>query len=223
MLLRKPRPVESVQDDQAATARVYMNALSVIAAYPFAYPLHAFRYFLLAMVASVISQPLHAQERLDQAEVAQIVDAVIERWIPAGKRLSRVPVEQRGVFFDHDRTWAAFGHAGAAEFPLSALRLRTTVRPGSQDLLNGCGAPSRCSTQLGWGVYVSIAPSSVTTSEAVIRASFFWPDLGNTPFEQGVAPEGRASLVGFNAQLYFVRSPDGTWRFVKEGPTLVFE
>lgn len=188
------------------------------------YPLRAFRFLLIAMVANLASQPLHAQERrLDQAEIAQIVDGVMERLIPAGKRLSRVSVEQRGVFFDHDRTWAAFGHAGAAEFPLSALRRRTMVRPGTQNLLNGCGSPQICNTQLGWGVYVSISPASVTASEAIIHASFLWPDRGGAQFEQGVVPEGRAGLVGFMARLYFARSPDGTWRFVREGPTLVSE
>lgn len=182
------------------------------------------RWSVLAIAACVASHPLHAQERrLDQTEVAQIVDEVIERLIPAGKRLSRVSVEQRGVFFDHDRTWAAFGHAGAAEFPLRALRLRTIVRPGSRDLLAGCGAPSICRTQLGWGVYVSISPASVTASEAVIHASFYWPDRGGAQFEEGVIPVGREGLVGFRAKLYFARSPDGTWRFVREGPTLVSE
>lgn len=203
---------------------MYMNVLCMLAAYPFAHPLRAFRCFLLVMVASVISQPLHGQERrLDQAEVAQIVHDVVERLLPAGKGLSRVPVEQRGVFFDHDRTWAAFGHKGAAEFPLSALRLRTIVRPGTDSLLAGCGAPSICTTHLGWGVYVSISPSSVTASEAVIHASFFWPDRGGAQFEQGVVPTGRSTLVGFTARLYFARSPDGSWKFVREGPTLVME
>lgn len=188
------------------------------------YPRLACRCLLLAILASVTAHPLHAQERrLDQAEVAQIITAVVERKLPAGKRLSRVPVEQRGVFFDHDRTWAAFGHAGAAEFPLSGLRVRTTVRPGTAELLAGCGAPAICPTQLGWGVYVSIAPSSVTTSEVAIDASFYWPDRGSAQFEEGVAPTARAMLVGFTARLYFARSPDGTWRFVREGPTLVSE
>lgn len=192
----------------------YMSASCVI----------ALRCLLLTMGASLVSQPLPAQERrLAQAEVVQIVDQVIEILIPAGQRLSRVPVEQRGVFFNHDRTWAAFGHPGAAEFPLTALRLRTIVRPGTDSLLAGCGAPSMCTTHLGWGVYVSISPSSVTASEAVIYASFFWPDLGGAQFEEGVVPAGRASFVGFTAQLYFARSPDGTWRFVRQGPTMVSE
>lgn len=203
---------------------LYMSSLCMTAVRASSYPRLALRGLVLAMVASVTSYPLHAQERrLAQAEVVQIVDEVIERWIPAGKRLSRVSVEQRGVFFDHDRTWAAFGHAGAAEFPLRALRLRTIVRPGSRDLLAGCGAPSICRTQLGWGVYVSISPASVTASEAVIHASFLWPDRGGVQFEEGVVPVGRDGLVGFMARIYFARSPDGTWRFVSEGPTAVFD
>lgn len=189
-------------------------------------PRRTFRCLLLALAASVTSHPLHAQERrLDQAEVAQIVHVVVEKFLPAGKRLSRVPVEQRGIFFDHEQTWAAFGHAGAPEFSLTALRLRTVVRPGSKNSRDDCsptGGPL-CVNLLGWGVYVMIAPRSVTESEAVIHASFSWPDRGPAQFEQGVAPTGLAFPVGFTAKLYFARSPDGTWRFVREGPTLVYE
>ncbi|MCR4341607.1 MAG: hypothetical protein NUW01_17160 [Gemmatimonadaceae bacterium] len=185
---------------------MYMNLLCVIAACAFAYPLRA--------------QPAP----LDRAAVSLLVDAVLDELLPEGKRLSRVPIAQRGIFFDHERTLAAFGYPGAPPLPLSGLRLRATVNPGSETLLDDCDQLMRgpCN-QLGWAVYVRIAPVSVTPSEARVHASIVWPERGSTVFEEGVVPSGRAGLVGFTADLYFARLADGSWKLVKQGPTAVSE
>lgn len=185
---------------------MYMNVLCVIAACAFAYPLRA--------------QPAP----LDRAAVSLLVDAVLDELLPEGKRLSRVPIAQRGIFFDHERTLAAFGYPGAPPLPLAGLRLRATVQPGSATLLDDCDQAMRkpCN-QLGWAVYVWVAPVSVTASEARVHAYIFWPERGSTVFQEGVAPVGRAGLVGFVADLYFARMPDGSWKFLRQGPTLVTE
>lgn len=183
-----------------------MKVLCVIAAYAFAYPLGA--------------QPAP----LDRAAVSSLVDAALDKVLPDGQRLSRVPIAQRGIFFDHERTLAAFGHPGAPPLPLAGLRRRATVKPGSATLRYDCDQAMRgpCN-QLGWGVYVSMAPVSFTASEARVTVHVSWPDRGSTVFEEGVSPVGRAGLVGFAADLYFARLPDGSWKFVREGPTLVME
>lgn len=185
---------------------MYMNVLCVIAACAFAYPLRA--------------QPAP----LDPAAVSSLVDATLDELLPEGHRLSRVPIAQRGIFFDHERTLAAFGHPGAAPLPLTGLHRRTTVKPGSSTLLDDCDQAMRkpCN-QLGWAVYVWIAPVSVTASEARVHAHIVWPGRPSTPFEEGVAPVGRAGLVWFMADLYFARTPDGSWKLVKRGPTAVGE
>lgn len=185
---------------------MYMNVLCVIAACAFAYPLRA--------------QPAP----LDRAAISALVDVVLDEVLPEGQRLSRVPIAQRGVYFDHERTMAAFGHPGGQPLPLSGLRLRTTVKPGSGTLLDDCDQAMRkpCS-QLGWAVYVWVAPISVTAPEARVHAHIVWPGRGGTPFEEGVAPVGRAGLVWFVADLYFARRANGGWKFVRQGPTIVGE
>lgn len=172
----------------------------------------------------VFTDRLSAQAPLDPTAVSLLVDAVLDELLPEGQRLSRVSIAQRGVFFDHERTLAAFGHPGAQPLPLSGLRLRATVKPGSGTLLDDCDQALRgpCN-QLGWGVYVWMAPVSVTTSEARVHAYIYWPERGSAVFEEGVVPVGRAGLVGFVADLYFARQGDGSWKFVKRGPTLVSE
>lgn len=180
---------------------------------------------LCVIAACALAYPLRAQPApLDRAAVSLLVDAVLDELLPEGQRLSRVPIAQRGIFFNHERTMAAFGHPGALPLPLAGLRLRATVKPGSGTLLDDCDQVMRgpC-RQLGWGVYVSMAPVSVTASEARVQAHISWPDRGSTVFEEGVAPVGRAGLVGFMADLYFARLADGKWKLVKQGPTTVFE
>jgi hypothetical protein len=99
-----------------------------------------------------------------------------------------------------------------------------TVRLGSERLLEDCRqlGDGAC-TALGWGVYVRIQPVSVTSSKALVRAVIFWPDRGSAILEEGVPPTGRASLVGFIAEVYLIRSANGRWTFDKRGTTLVSE
>lgn len=184
----------------------YMNALFVITACALACPLRA--------------QPAPP----DLAQISRLVDAALDEVLPEGQALSRVAITKRGIFFDHERTLAAFGHPDAPPLPLAGLRLRAAVKPGSRTLLDDCDQAMRgpCD-RLGWGVYVWVAPISVTESEARVHAHVAWPGRGSTPFEEGVIPVGRAGLVWFVADLYFARLPDGSWKLVKQGPTAVGE
>lgn len=186
------------------------------------------RHICLAMVfaigACAFTNRLAAQTPLEPGAVSLLVDAVLDKLLPEGQRLSRVPIAQRGIFFDHERTLAAFGQPVVPPLPLSGLHRRANVKSGSSTLLDDCDQAMRkpCG-QLGWAAYVWIGPTSVSVSEARVRAHIYWPERGSTPFEEGVVPIGRAGLVGFVADLYFARLPDGSWKFVREGPTLVME
>lgn len=181
--------------------------------------------FVLAIAACDFTRPVATQPpRADLVAINEIVDVVLGELIPAGKRVSRVPVAQRMVFFDHERTMAAFGHPNAPPLTLSGLRRHTPVQPGSKTLVDDCvQGGSRPCDQLGWGVYVWVEPRSRTSSEALVRAYLLWPDRGGVAFQHGVAPTGRATLVGFIAQLFLTRSPDGSWKVGRRDPTMVFE
>lgn len=177
---------------------------------------------LVALTASAFAHPSSAQQsRLSPKDVGQIVNEVLDAVIPPEQPLSRVRTATRGVFFDFGRTMAAFGHADGTVIA-AELGLRREVAPGSRRLLSDCEfvATKPCS-QLGWGVYVSIEPISVTISEASVWAHTYWPDRRSAAFKTGEAPSGRASLVGGSMQVHLTRGPDGTWKVVRLGPAIV--
>lgn len=164
-------------------------------------------------------QPLRTQQRpLTPSEIGRIADEALEALIPPGTQLSRVAVDQRTIFFDHRRTLEAFGIPEAAGIPLSDLGIERPVQEGTESLLEDCRAVGRgpCS-RLGWGVYVWIRPLDVTDSTATVVVNVFWPDRGEMMFEEGVAPEGAASYVGYGAEVHLTRGPDGQWEFAGLG------
>lgn len=165
--------------------------------------------------------PLSAQQtRLAPSEVRQIVEETFHTLLPPGRTLSRVSIEKRRVFFDHERTMAAFGYRGAAT--VADLRIQPPVTAASQRVLNDCDQMGRkpCS-QLGWRVYVWIAPISLTNNTAVVRGHVLWPERGRTEFVKGSPPTGQAFLTGFATELHLARSANGEWRVVREGRTAV--
>jgi hypothetical protein len=181
--------------------------------------------FLAIVAAACVHHPLAAQQSpLTPTAIGQMVDEVVDALIPPNQTVSRVPVAKRKVFFDDQRTMALFQHLGAPPASLADLHLRTAAKPGSKSLLDDCDHRGQkpCS-QLGWGVYMWIQPISVTNSEALVRAYFAWPDRGGAAFEEGVAPKGRAALVGFATDVRLVRSPSGNWKFASKGATMVGE
>lgn len=184
----------------------------------------AFRYGLLVIGASVLTNPLGAQQaRLAPTAVGQIIDEVLGELFPLGKSVSRIPVTQREIFLDHARTIAAFGHDAAQTIPSSGRPLQAAVKSGTKDLLEDCSQVIfKPCQKLGWSVYVSIEPVSISTSEALVRAYVVWPDRGSATFEEAVPPKGRALLVGYLKEIQLARSPDADWKFVKQGRTIVF-
>lgn len=154
--------------------------------------------------------------RLTPREVGQIVNAVLNAVVPDTGSLSRVPVTQRKLFFDFDRTLAAFGY-GNNEIGRESLELKRSVIPGAESMLADCEQVARKSCQgLGWGVYIFVRPVNVTSSDALVRARVMWADRGSS-LVPGVAPSGPANLVGFSLEVFLSRGPDGTWKFVRTG------
>ena len=95
--------------------------------------------------------------------------------LPPGESLSGVSVTKRKIFFDHERTMAAFGHGGTP-MSLSDLGIRTPVTAGSGSLLNdGNLWGDKPCKQLGWSAYVWIEPISITNSQSVVRGYVDWP------------------------------------------------
>jgi hypothetical protein len=180
---------------------------------------------LLASGACILADPLGAQQtRLTPAAVGQIVDEVLNVLGRPDSSLSRVPIGKRKIYFDHARTLTAFKAARGLPTTPADLRLRTSVNSGTQSLLDDCSQfRARPCQHLGWGVYAWVEPVSVTTTEAVVRAIFLWPDRGPDAFEERIAPTGPASLVGYNAEIHLARAPGGRWKFVRLGPFLVGE
>ena len=175
---------------------------------------------LVAVGAWVYAPAATAQsEQLSPAALAQIVDAAILEIIPPQASLSRVRVADRHVFFDHQRTAAAF-RASTSQAPSGVLDLRSSVKNGTSALLSDCDelGAKRCQ-QLGWSAYVWIEPISVSQSRAFIRAHVNWPERGTTVFEPGVPPAGNAFLAWFTTELQLDSSSDGLWRVTRRGVT----
>jgi hypothetical protein len=175
---------------------------------------------LIAASACVYTPAAIAQSKqLSSAALGHIVDAVISEIIPPEQFLSTVRVADRRVYFDHQRTLAAF-HTSKSRAPSDVLALRSSVKDGTAALLSECDELGRMRCQqLGWSAYVWMEPISVSQSRALIRAHVNWPERGKTAFERGVSPAGNAFLAGFTTELQVDRAPDGTWRVTRRGVT----
>jgi hypothetical protein len=168
-------------------------------------------------------QALGAQRpALAPTELGQIADAVFSALVPPDSSLSRVPIRDRKLVFDAERTIAAFEQAGSGHASFTDLNMRTPTKPGTRALLTDCSqhSVSLCSG-LGWNVYTWLQPVSITDSEAVVRANFLWADRGSVQFQEGVAPTGRARLVGFSSEAHLIRAAGGGWRFSHVGSMAV--
>jgi hypothetical protein len=179
----------------------------------------------LVLILAALAPAASAQQRqLLPGALGQIADEVLNALIPPDQLLSRVPVAKRKIIFDFERTMAAFMKVGtpAASFP--DLHMQTPVELGTADLLDDCtqfGLREHPCARLGWRVYTWIAPVSVTDSVIVVRASVAWPERGGLSFQPDLAPEGRATLVGFTTEVHLVRTPTGKWKFSKQGAAAV--
>jgi hypothetical protein len=172
-----------------------------------------------AFVQSMAAQQSH----LAPTAVDQIVREVLRALVPPGESLSRVSVTKRKIFFDRGRTMAAFGHPVApTSFPDLGIQVPATA--GSRSLLSDCDqSGTKPCKQLGWSAYVWMEPISITSSQVVVRAYLSWPERGRTPFVEGMAPTGKASLAGFATEVHLAQSANGQWQFVRKGRTIVGE
>jgi hypothetical protein len=158
-----------------------------------------------------------AQGQLSAVEVRQIVDNALEVVLPRDTRLSGVSVEQRNIYFDHAKTLDAFGLAPTV--PLGQLPLQRPVEDATPDLLEDCSGFGRIfCTQLGQGVYVSVSPASNrrTASELTVWVHVWW-----TTRSADQPPDEHVRRMGFSSELFFARSPSGSWEFIRTGRTAV--
>lgn len=177
---------------------------------------------LLAALLVSLGAPAAAQPApLPPTEIGQIIDAVLEALVPPSESLSRVSIAKRSIFLDYERTLAAFGHRSDSPALRSQLGLKRSVSAGTLSLLSDCEQLRRqACTRIGWDVYVSVRPVSVTDSDALVRARVVWADRGAAPVEEGTPPKGPASLVGYGIEVFLSRSPDGRWKFVRTGTAM---
>jgi hypothetical protein len=186
---------------------------------------HIRRAAVAAMTCAAFAPPIVAQRSsLTAADLGQIVAVVFDSLTSPEQAFSRVPVAKRKIFFDHERTVSLFERFGVPHTEFAQLHFRTPVQVGTRALLDDCqqAAPKPCA-KLGWSVYSFIEPISASDSQVVVQAYFLWPDRGMAEFREGVPPVGRAFLVGFDREVYFVRGKDQALRFSKFGITNVGE
>jgi hypothetical protein len=177
------------------------------------------RTLLCAAVFCGSATTARAQDQLSAAEVRQIVDNALEVVLPPEQRLSGVSVEQRMIYFDHAATLAAFGLAPAVPLRRPRLLLQRPVEEATPELLEDCRGFSaiRC-LQLGQGVYVSVSPATDrrTAPELSVWVHVWWTSRSaNQPSEE------RVTRMGFSRELFFARSPSGSWEFIRTGRTAV--
>jgi hypothetical protein len=176
---------------------------------------------LLEICVTGCLTPLGAQQaRLSPKAVGQIADEVLTALIPSTDSLDGVSIAKRPVLLDAGRTLASFGYSGSA-MSISDLGIRSKATAGSQSVLNECNVfgDKPCSG-LGWNICVWIEPISVSDSQARVRGYVSWVKRA-TPFAPGIAPIGNGFLEWYATEVFLARSPDGKWKFVRKGVSIV--
>jgi len=180
------------------------------------------------MLASLLLCLLAASPRADAQDhrlsprvIGQVVDEVLRAVVAPDSALSRVKVRERGLYFDYARTLAAFGYRDDST-TRAALALKSVVTPGDASLLVDCNqAGTGPCDRLGQGAYAYVAPRSQSDSELVVQLRVAWPDRGGAPYVRGAVPGGHVFLYGFSMEVHLARASDGSWKFVRIGPTRV--
>lgn len=158
------------------------------------------------------SQAAAQHPALRPPDIGMMVQVALDSLLPPTIAPSNVPLEKRGLYFDRDRTFAAFGVRDTVS--VISMGLRREVLPGAAHMLAGCSqlSPGRCE-RLGWRTYVWLQPLTISDSVAVVRAWIHWAHRSE-PFREGVAPRDSAYLTGFLADLKFTRGPGAReWSF----------
>ena len=177
---------------------------------------------LLVLAFCAVGRPLTAQkQRLPLRVIGQIVDEVLRSIVPPDSSLSRVPIRDRGLYFDYARTLAAFGYRDDST-TRATLGLKSVVLPGNPVLLDDCnqGGTGPCE-RLGQSAYAYVVPLTRSDSEMMVELRVVWPDRGGATYVRGLTPSGRAFLYGFSMEIHLVRAADGSWKFGRIGPTRV--
>lgn len=177
--------------------------------------------FVLLAVA-IVAHPLPAQaRRLPPSAIGQVVDEVLSHVIPPDSSLSRMPIRERGIYFDYGRTLAAFGYRDDPT-ARAALALKSVVMPGTDSLLEDCSQVSaKPCERLGQHAYAYVTPRSRSNDAMVVLLHVAWPDRGGATYVAGATPAARAYLGWFAMEVHLRRTADGRWWFDKRGSAMV--
>jgi hypothetical protein len=177
---------------------------------------------LVLLAVAIVAQPLPAQlRRLPVSVIGQIADEVLSHVIPPDSSLSRMPIRERGIYFDYGRTLAAFGYRDDST-TRAALALKSVVVPGTDSLLEDCDQVSaKPCDRLGQHAYAYVTPQSRSKDAMVVLLHVAWPDRGGATYVSGLAPAARAYLTWFSMEVHLRRGADGRWWFDKRGRAMV--
>ncbi len=176
----------------------------------------------LLLAKATVAHPLAAQpSRPPPRVVGQAVDEVLSHVVPPDSSLSRMPIRERGIYFDYARTLAAFGYHDDST-TRAALALKSVVMPGTDSLLADCDqAGSKPCDRLGQSAYVFIRPRSRANGEMIVLVDVAWPDHGGATYVRGLTPAAPVYLTWFSMEVHLKRAADGSWRFERRGRAMV--
>src|SRR5690349_21462743 len=119
----------------------------------------------VGVLALIVSTPVGAQSTLSVTAIGQIADAVLTALVPPDSSLARVPVGQRKILFDYERTLSLFERAGTPHDTATNLHLQSRVARGTRALLEDCSqSAAQACARLGWSVYSWLEPVSITNN-----------------------------------------------------------
>jgi hypothetical protein len=178
------------------------------------------RWSLLIVSASAVINPVEAQQvAVQPLAIGQMVNEVLDSLLPSAGP-TRSVFWKRGVFFDRQRTLAAFLQSPLV--PLSSLQLRHSMKEGSKTMLDDCDEFARKSCrQLEWGVYVYLEPIAIGETQARVRAHLLYADR-ETPYVSGAVPQGNGKLTGSSAVVYLTRAKGAAWKYLRTGAINVY-
>lgn len=146
--------------------------------------------------------------RLTQKEVGQIIDATLAGALPPSTEFSRVPVTERGVRLDVQRSMESFGVTADVSV-VRSLRTRREISVGSRELISDCsqGGGKPCA-RIGSQAYVTVQAESIKAREVSVTLTFSWAVGGGA---------SNRFLTGGATQVFLERTGSGEWKYVRTG------
>jgi hypothetical protein len=157
-----------------------------------------------------------------ETEVAQILGEVRRHFIAPRDSIFRPRLEERRVVLDWAETLRAFGMPADRDPGRFGLH---DVDVGSAALLSDCRSlqlDASCD-QLGWDIFLSVQPQSVSVTEALVHVSVGVAGRPGVSFVKGEKPPrgSRATLSMRRWDMFLRRDRYGAWKFHRRGGFLI--